>query len=370
MNHLDLINALLLEWSRIKSLSEFLDQAFSILQAPLSLSRLTVFRDGEILANSENPGLPAASTARPVCAPPPEDAAFWEAKTPSLSKQPDQAPTVYLPFSIHEGVWGCLRGEGASPQNSWSEKDIQLFSALSTLISMHVDLEPNRRKLDALQIQALSRQLVFIQENERRTIARELHDEATQSLSSLLVRMKLLEMNIHDPESTLEQIKELRKMTAQIMNNLHRLAVDLRPPALDHLGIVAALEQLIEQINREKQFDLQFEVVGPVRQDIDPQIKTAIYRIAQEALMNIRRHAQATQADIILESRQNRLMLVIEDNGAGFDPTAAFQSGRLGLIGMRERAESLGGSLYIESQPTQGTTIFAEIPYEINPGTC
>ena len=108
------------------------------------------------------------------------------------------------------------------------------------------------------------------------------------------------------------------------------LAVELRPPTLDHLGLVAALEQLFDQVNREKLFEVQFEVVGQAPHDLDPQVKTALYRIAQEALMNIRRHAQATQADIILKAHPQRLTLVIEDNGVGFNPVEGMHTGRWG----------------------------------------
>ena len=264
--------------------------------------------------------------------------------------------------------WGHLLVIRTTGPASWSEAEASVLLSVAFMLETLIDANTDLDKLDAHQIQALSRQLVLVQENERRAIARELHDEATQSLSSLLIRMKLLEMNCNEPDSVQAQIKDLRKMTAQIMNNLHRLAVELRPPTLDHLGIVAALEQLIDQVNREKLFELQFEVVGQVPQNLDVQVKTALYRITQEALMNIRRHSQATQSDIVLEARPNRLTLIIEDNGVGFNPIAAMHTGRLGLIGMRERAEALGGSLFIESQPSHGTTIFAEIPYEIDPG--
>jgi signal transduction histidine kinase len=115
---------------------------------------------------------------------------------------------------------------------------------------------------------------------------------------------------------------------------------------------------------------LQFETVGLDDERLPPPIEINLYRIVQEALTNVVRHANATQADVLLERRENQIITIIEDNGTGFDPETRSQSGRLGLLGMRERAEMMDGQLLVESTPNVGTTIYVEIPYVYTDPNC
>ncbi len=140
--------------------------------------------------------------------------------------------------------------------------------------------------------------------------------------------------------------------------------MDLRPASLDHLGLTAALRQYIETFSQQHGLKMQFEVVGlDDQRRLPPAVETNIYRIVQEALANVVRHAQATRIDVLLERRGDQMVTIVEDNGIGFDLEAARQSGRLGLLGMRERAEMLGGTLEIESTIGSSTTIYVEVPY-------
>jgi signal transduction histidine kinase len=132
---------------------------------------------------------------------------------------------------------------------------------------------------------------------------------------------------------------------------------------LDHLGLVAALRQYIETFCHQHNMIVQFEAVRLDDTRMPIEVETALYRIVQEALTNVARHAQATQADVILERRGDRLILIIEDNGVGFDPDVAVPGDRLGMVGMKERAEMLGGDLEVESEIGKGTTILVEVPY-------
>ncbi|MFN8458121.1 MAG: GAF domain-containing protein [Anaerolineae bacterium] len=215
------------------------------------------------------------------------------------------------------------------------------------------------------QLQSLSHRLVERQENERRHIARELHDEASQALSSLIVGLHLLEREADQPQAISTRVSELKRMTDSVLENLHRLAMDLRPASLDHLGLVAALAQHIQNFNRQHGhlITAQFEAIGFNDERLPPLVEITLYRIAQEALTNVTRHAQATQADVLLKQRGERLVMIIEDNGIGFDSGATIQDQRLGLLGMRERAEMMGGNLTIESSSGVGTTIHVEVPY-------
>jgi signal transduction histidine kinase len=213
------------------------------------------------------------------------------------------------------------------------------------------------------RLQTLSRRLVEVQETERRHIARELHDQAGQALTSLMVGLRLLEEGADYGEAASAHVAELKHMVDGILENLHQLATDLRPASLDHLGLVAALRQHVEAFGRQHDLAVQFETVNLEDKRLSPTQETALFRIVQEALTNVVRHAQASRADVLLERQGDRVIAIVEDNGLGFDPVAAMQSGRLGLLGMRERAEMLGGTLVVESWPGAGTTLFVEVPY-------
>lgn len=212
------------------------------------------------------------------------------------------------------------------------------------------------------QLQALSRQLVEVQESERQYIARELHDEAGQTLASLMVGLKVLENQSKDPQAVIAQSRELKKIADGVLENLHRLSVSLRPATLDHLGLIPALKQHAEMIHSQHNLNIQFEVVGKIDR-LPSEIETAIYRIVQEALTNIVRHAKALHADVLLERKKDSIIVIIEDDGIGFDP---FNKGinHLGLVGMQERATMLGGTIALESSPDRGSTIKLEVPWQ------
>ncbi len=218
--------------------------------------------------------------------------------------------------------------------------------------------EKVRQRTEALR--ALSHQLVDVQEAERRYISRELHDEAGQSITSLLLRLGQLEKE-SDPSLRTDCVEELKEMATAILDNLHRLAMDLRPASLDHLGLVPALRQYVQLVGERQGMVTQFEAIGFDNGRLPPEAETALYRIVQEALTNVVKHARASQADVLLQWQGERVVVVVEDDGVGFDPGSSL-SGRLGLLGMQERAEMLGGSLAIESRPGAGTTIAVNIP--------
>lgn len=215
------------------------------------------------------------------------------------------------------------------------------------------------------QLQFLSRRLVEVQETERRHIARELHDEAGQALTSMMVGLRLLERDADSPATVVARAAELKRMTDGVLENLHRLAMDLRPASLDHVGLVAALRQYIERFSRQHgpAIIAQFEAVGfDEGERLSPLMETTLYRIVQEALTNVVKHAQANHLDVLMKRRDERVIIVIEDDGVGFDFAASIQNHHLGLLGIRERTEMLGGCLVVESSPGTGTTIYVEVP--------
>ncbi len=212
------------------------------------------------------------------------------------------------------------------------------------------------------RLQSLSRQLVRIQESERRAVSLELHDEAGQSLTSLKVGLHLLESKVDDPAAARAGIADLRQQVEALMVSLHRLATNLRPASLDHVGLSAAVQQMVESINLQQRPTVEFEERGLGTQRLQEFTETALYRIAQEALANAMHHSRAKRVSVLLERHEGKIVVVVEDDGVGFDPIMASHSGRLGLLGMRERAEMLGGTLLVESSKGKGATIVAEVP--------
>jgi signal transduction histidine kinase len=153
---------------------------------------------------------------------------------------------------------------------------------------------------------------------------------------------------------------EVKQIADSVLENLHRLSVDLRPPALDHLGLEAALRQHTEMVSDQHRLPIQFVTIGKIER-LAGDVETAVYRIVQEALTNVVRHANATRVDILLERRGDVLIVVVEDNGIGMD-LQELTKGQLGVVGMYERAEMLGGKVTVESAPGKGTTVFLEVP--------
>ena len=217
------------------------------------------------------------------------------------------------------------------------------------------------------RLKSLSHRLVEIQETERRSIARELHDEAGQALASLRIQLALLALHADDPEMIRTRVPEVQQQVDEVSENLHRLAVNLRPASLDHSGLITALSQHVQTIRQQYGLKGEFEVCGFDRR-LPPEMETAVYRIVQEALTNVVRHAEATRVDVLLKHNGSHFYLIIEDNGKGFDPLRMMSelvvSDHLGIIGIRERAEMLGGILTLDSSIGNGTTLKIEVPYD------
>jgi signal transduction histidine kinase len=214
--------------------------------------------------------------------------------------------------------------------------------------------------------------LVEVQDSERRYIARDLHDDVGQALTSLLLGLRLLERGAEHPPAVLAEIAELRAMTARVMENLHQLSVELLPASLEHVGLTGALRQYAETIGEKHGVVVQFEATGSAGDDSEPErrlppdVEMALFRIVQEALDNAIRHNHATSVDVLLMRQRDGVRIVVEDNGSGLDPLGAEarQDSRFALVGMQERAEMLGGTLTIEASTAAGTTLVVEAPHD------
>ncbi len=212
------------------------------------------------------------------------------------------------------------------------------------------------------RLQSLSRRLVEVQENERLYIARELHDEAGQALTSLLVQLQLLENQAAAQKDVSQITTDMENSINEVLENLHRVAMALRPASLDHVGLVAALRQHVEAVGVNYGLKVSFKAAS-FQKRLPSNVETNLYRIVQEAMTNVVRHARATQVDVVLTVRDDKLVVIVEDNGIGFDPHTVQSDKHLGLFGMRERVDTIGGKIVIESEPGKGTTIMVEVEY-------
>jgi PAS domain S-box-containing protein len=221
-----------------------------------------------------------------------------------------------------------------------------------------------RTDAEAQRIHLLHR-LVNSQEMERRRIARDIHDQLGQRLTGLRLKLESLR-SIVDPESeTGERVKRLQEISEGLDSEVSFLAWELRPTVLDDLGLVDALSTFVKEWSRHTDVTAGFQAIKVSKERFDNEVETHLYRITQEALNNINKHAGAQNVTVMLEKRKKELILIVEDDGTGFDVTKLDRprkSGRgLGLIGMQERSNLIGGELDIESSEN-GTTIYVRVP--------
>ena len=271
---------------------------------------------------------------------------------------------LLVPIVTHNKTIGLV-GLGKTEPGYFTHDHIQWVEALTSQAAVAIQnawlFEQVRSSSERLQ--SLARKLVDIQEKERSYIARELHDEAGQALAILKIGLGRLEHSPDCPETMHVRLQELKGLADTVLEDLHRLAMDLRPTSLDHLGLVAALEQHANTVNSD-QLSVELKVIGVTGVRLSPAVETSLYRIAQEALTNVVRHSQASTVGILLENRGGTVTLFIEDDGIGFNPETS-DVNRLGMVGMRERAELLGGTLTVESITGKGTSIKVEVPHAI-----
>ena len=221
------------------------------------------------------------------------------------------------------------------------------------------DVTAARRVITDRQI--LLRRLSLAQEEERRRLSRELHDQVGQSVTGLSLGLKALERSGSVP---LPALKVLQAMASEIGADIHRAAADLRPSALDDLGLEKALAALAASFGQPAGLRIDIQTVGAIR-GLPAEVEILVYRVVQEALNNVRKHACAHNVSVVLERSREKLRVIIEDDGVGFDPDRGPDPDAppaLGLLGMRERLDLVGGGMTIESADGAGTTLFIDIP--------
>jgi two-component system sensor histidine kinase UhpB len=228
----------------------------------------------------------------------------------------------------------------------------------------HLALTFNRT-LDQLErdraaLRHVASQVISAQEEERKRISRELHDDTAQVLFAQLLRVAALKSS---PNPEVRAVAgALEDMTVEALEGVRRLALELRPPALDDLGLTAALADLAQRFAEQLGIPVEFQARG-ARGRLPAEVELVLYRVAQEALTNVAKHARATVAAVDLDRGADDVSLSVRDNGGGFDPRGATGGGAgLGLFGMAERVSLVGGGVNIWSSPGRGTEVFAFVP--------
>jgi PAS domain S-box-containing protein len=308
----------------------------------------------------------------------------------SIQAQIDEKRLVFVPDFRHNTHWQLpegfehLRSLLSLPLEA-TEKVIGLVVLVKTKVDSITEYNINlaqaivRQAAVAMQnawlfeqvragrehLQMLSKRLIDVQENERREIARELHDETSQSLTSMKLGLLLIEKDAEHPKRVATHVSRLRQTTDEVMESLHRLAMNLRPASLDHLGLIETLKNLIVSLGEQAGLDAKFRTLGINGElHLSETVETALYRIVQEALTNVIRHADASRVDVILEYRNKNLKIVIEDDGKGISTKELSTGDHLGLLGMQERTSQLGGQMQIDSTKGVGTTLVVEVPVD------
>jgi signal transduction histidine kinase len=280
-------------------------------------------------------------TGQPVAV---EDYESWEGRIPGF--EPGVVRSVVgVPIQIGGQVFGVF-GVNYSRPRRFSDDEIRLFQALAQRAALAIE---NARLYEQAQQAAAM--------EERQRLARDLHDSVTQSLYSLtlLAEAGRRQAGMGDLGRTQRHLERLGETAQQALREMRLLVYELRPLELEAAGLASALQQRLESVERRSGVEVRLLVEGEV--NLPAAVEEGLYRVAQEALNNALKHARATSVTVTVHTAGERAELTVADDGRGFDPEAVHDRGGLGLVGIRERAQRLGGALTIESAPDRGTRV-------------
>ncbi len=266
-----------------------------------------------------------------------------------------------VPIVSGDRVFGALVLFTLREKRTFSDRDIAVVSGVARQAAIAIE---NARLYRSMR--SYTRQIITALEEERKRMARELHDDTAQALVGLSRQLDaLLGASQQVPQPARQRIAEIRQLTAEICHGVRRFSQDLRPSTLDDLGLLPTLEGLTNRISQEDGLPAELRVQGDQRR-LSPEVELVLFRIVQEALTNVRKHSRATEVTTTVEFGDGLVRVSISDNGRGFTlperPGNLVETGRLGLTGMFERAQLVGGTLTVQSEPGEGTTVIAEIP--------
>jgi signal transduction histidine kinase len=253
-------------------------------------------------------------------------------------------------------------------QRAKDELEIRVAERTEELIGTNAKLlgQMNERALAEAASLRLMRRLLTVQEDERGRIARDIHDQLGQRLTALRLKIASLRDICSEDPTILGRINRLQEIAEHLDNEVSFLAWELRPSVLDDVEYTKALGNYVSEWSRHSDVFAEFDTIGLKDVDLGADIENNLYRITQEALNNAAKHAKADRITVLLEKRENEVLLIIEDNGVGFDPheiEADLEASKgFGLHGMRERASIISGTIEIESSKNHGTSIYVRVP--------
>ncbi len=264
----------------------------------------------------------------------------------------DATAALYVPLTVRSRAVGVIAVyDKQGSDHRFSDTDMRVASAFANRAAIAIELSE-------LVGREAVRALIEGQETERKRVARELHDETGQALTSILLGLKGLEKQVGE-----EPIAQIRELVSNALDDVRRLAAELRPSVLDDFGLAPALDRLAATVAERSGMEIHVNVRDV--DDISPDYATALYRIVQESLTNIVKHAGARTVSLVVAGGERAVRVVVEDDGTGFDP-ASVRDGALGLLGMRERVLLLGGRFEVQSSTGAGTSVVVELPLLAN----
>lgn len=216
----------------------------------------------------------------------------------------------------------------------------------------------NEARVMQENLRHLSNRMLFVQEEERKRISRELHDEVGQALTAVNVQLAVIRKS---PDEAADKAATAQQLVEQTLQAVHNFARELRPAMLDDLGLVPALRSYVQSFSERAGLPVDFKA-EPIAEDLGSEEKIVLYRVAQEGLTNVARHAQATKVELILRATRVALRLEIKDDGKAFSPRAAGRQQRLGLLGIQERVRLVNGTFHIDSREGVGTALRVDLP--------
>jgi signal transduction histidine kinase len=266
-----------------------------------------------------------------------------------------------VPIVSGDRTFGALSVLSIDEAKAFSRREVAILTAIGRQAGIAIE---NAYLYENMRFYA--RQITQAQESERKRIARELHDDTIQSLVGLSRQLEALAISDGPlSDEGAERIQELQQATGEVIKRVRRFSQDLRPSILDDLGLLPTLEELTADLNHQDGLHAEFRVKGEERR-LSSEMELTLFRIVQEALNNVRRHAEATHVVTTVELSDSVVTVKIEDDGKGFNPPTLTDhpttTGKLGLIGMHERARLLGGSLSVNSVPGEGTRVVVNVP--------
>lgn len=222
------------------------------------------------------------------------------------------------------------------------------------------DVAPQIERQEKMNQRRMMRKTISAQENERKRISRELHDSVIQEMLNIDVQLRLLKYQ-QDKEKILNDVKNIEGLMSQLVDDVRHLSVELRPASLDDLGLEAAFKSYFKQF--EENYGMQINYVSNiVNHRFDSEVETVVYRVVQEAVYNALKYAGVSEVEVTIQQNELTLIAEIIDRGQGFDPSSKPRGSGLGLYGMKERSELVGGNLNIETHIGKGTIITLEVP--------